>query len=266
MVGFFRMDYTNLLVEIRPPLAIVTVNRPKVLNALNAATIAELDSAFARLAPDPSVRVVLLTGAGEKAFVAGADISELAPLSAAEAQSHSEFGQAVFRRIEQLGKPVIACINGFALGGGCELAMACTLRIASFDAKLGQPEVKLGLIPGYGGSQRLPRLVGRGAALKIMLTGGMIDADEAYRIGLVDQLAKSDELMSSAEVLARAIANNAPLAVSEVISAVDEGLELRIDSAMAREAEGFGRMFATQDKIEGTTAFLEKRKAVWRGR
>jgi enoyl-CoA hydratase len=260
------MEYQNLLVEIRSPLAIVTVNRPKVLNALNAATLAELDAAFSLLGPDPSVRVVLLTGAGDKAFVAGADISELAPMSDMEAQSHSEAGQAIFRRIEQLGKPVIACINGFALGGGCELAMACTLRIASFDAKLGQPEVKLGLIPGYGGSQRLPRLVGRGSALKILLTGAIINAEEAYRIGLVDELAKSDELMQRAEQLALSIAANAPLAVSEVISAVDEGLELRLDSAMAREAEGFGRMFATDDKIEGTTAFLEKRKPVWRGR
>lgn len=260
------MEYTNLLVEIRSPLAIVTVNRPKVLNALNAATLADLDAAFTALGNDESVRVVLLTGAGDKAFVAGADISELAPMSDMEAQSHAEAGQAIFRRIEQLTKPVIACVNGFALGGGCELAMACTLRIASFEAKLGQPEVKLGLIPGYGGSQRLPRLVGRGAALKILLTGAIINAEEAYRIGLVDELAKSDELMQQAEKLALAIAANAPLAVSEVISAVDEGLELRLDSAMAREAEGFGRMFATQDKIEGTTAFLEKRKPVWRGR
>ncbi len=263
---FGRMEFTNLLVEIRSPLAIVTVNRPKVLNALNAATLADLDAAFTALGNDESVRAVLLTGAGDKAFVAGADISELAPMSDMEAQSHSEAGQAIFRRIEQRGKPGIACINGFALGGGCELAMACTLRIASLDAKLGQPEVKLGLIPGYGGSQRLPRLVGRGAALKILLTGAIINAEEAYRIGLVDELAKSDELMQQAEKLALAIAANAPLAVSEVISAVDEGLELRLDSAMAREAEGFGRMFATQDKIEGTTAFLEKRKPVWHGR
>jgi enoyl-CoA hydratase len=260
------MEFSNLLVEIRPPLAIVTLNRPKVLNALNAETLAEIDAAFIALGTDESIRVILLTGSGDKAFVAGADIRELAPMSSAEAQSHSESGQAIFRRIEQLTKPVIACINGFALGGGCELAMACTLRIASHNAKLGQPEVKLGLIPGYGGSQRLPRLVGRGAALKILLTGAIIDAEEAFRIGLVDLLVSPEELMPRAEALALEIAANAPLAVAEAISAVDEGLELRLDSAMAREAEGFGRLSGTADKAEGTTAFLEKRKPDWRGR
>jgi enoyl-CoA hydratase len=260
------MEFSNLLVELRPPIAVVTLNRPKVLNALNSQTLAEIDRAFIALGAEPTIRAVLLTGAGDKAFAAGADIRELAPMSAMEAQSHSESGQAIFRRIEQMSKPVIACINGFALGGGCELAMACTLRIAAPEARLGQPEAKLGLIPGYGGSQRLPRLVGRGAALKILLTGAIIDAAEAHRIGLVDELVPSGELMQRAEALALEIAANAPLAIAETISAVDEGLELRLDSAMAREAEGFGRLSGSQDKAEGTSAFLEKRKPEWRGR
>jgi enoyl-CoA hydratase len=260
------MEFANLLIEIRPPLAVVTVNRPKVLNALNRETHAELDAAFTALGANPSIRVILLTGAGEKAFVAGADIRELAAMNGPEAQSHSEAVQAIFRRIEQLGKPVIACINGFALGGGCELAMACTLRIASTEARLGQPEAKLGLLPGYGGSQRLPRLVGRSAALKLLLTGAIISADEAFRIGLVDELVPAADLMQRAEALALEITANAPLAITETLYAVDEGLELRLDSAMAREAEGFGKLSATADKAEGTSAFLEKRKPQWLGK
>lgn len=260
------METVNLQLELRPPLAVLTFNRPKVMNALNAATFDELDAVINTLRSDHSVRVVLVTGAGDKAFIAGADISELAPLDECQAQSAAERGQSIFRKIEELGKPVIACINGFALGGGCELAMACTFRIAARNAKLGQPEVKLGLVTGYGGSQRLPRLVGRGAALKLLLTGAVITAEEALRIGLVDELVEPAELMARAEALALDIAANAPLAIAETLKLVDEGLELRLDSAMALEAESFGRLFSTADKVEGTNAFLEKRKPVWKGR
>lgn len=259
------MEMTNIKLEVRPPLAILTINRPKVMNALNAETFHELDAALNELRDNPVVRVVLLTGAGDKAFVAGADIRELAPLNSSEAQAVAERGQSVFRKVEDLGKPVIACINGFALGGGCELAMACTFRIAARAAKLGQPEVKLGLVPGYGGSQRMPRLVGRGAALKLLLTGAAIGAEEALRIGLVDEVVEAAQLMSRAEALAMEIAANAPLAIAETLKLVDEGIEVRLDSAMALEAESFGRLFNSADKAEGTTAFLEKRKPIWKG-
>ena len=215
------MDYANLRLEMRPPLAIVSLDRPKVLNALNAATFAELDAVFAQLAADPAVRVILLTGAGGRAFAAGADISELAATSPENAKAFALRGQAVFRKIENLGKPVIACIQGFALGGGCELALACTLRIASDDARLGQPEVKLGVIPGYGGTQRLPRLIGPSAALKLLLTGEIINAQEALRLGLVDELVPPAELLTRAEALAQAIAANAPLAIAETLRVVD---------------------------------------------
>lgn len=260
------MDYINLQLEVKSPLAIVTLNRPRVLNALNAALFTELDAVFAELAAEAAVRVVLLTGAGERAFAAGADIREIAGLSAEEGRELAERGQGILRRIETLGKPVIACIRGFALGGGCELAMACTLRLAADDARLGQPEAKLGLLPGYGGSQRLPRLVGRGAALKLLLTGEIIDAREALRIGLVDEVVAPAELLSRAEALGLAMAANAPLAIAETLSAVDEGLDLPLDAALEREAAGFGRCCGTADKAEGTAAFLEKRPPVWKGR
>ena len=247
------------------PLATVTLDRPKVLNALNAATFAELDSAFEELGSDGAVRVVLVTGAGERAFAAGADIRELAAVDAGEGKAFSLRGQAVFRKIETLGKPVIACVRGFALGGGCELAMACTLRIAAEDAKFGQPEVKLGVIPGYGGSQRLPRLVGRGAALKLLLTGAIIDAKEALRIGLVDEVVSAAELMQRAESLAGEIASQAPLAIAETLRVVDEGLDVALDLALQREADQFGYLCDTADKAEGTKAFLEKRQPVWKG-
>ena len=259
------MDYENIRVDKRGPLATVTLDRPKVLNALNAVTFTELDSAFDQLASDGEVRVVLLTGAGERAFAAGADIRELAAVGAGEGKAFSLRGQAVFRKIETLGKPVIACVRGFALGGGCELAMACTLRIAAEDAKFGQPEVKLGVIPGYGGSQRLPRLVGRGAALKLLLTGAIIDAPEALRIGLVDEVVPAGELLSRAESLAGEIAAQAPLAIAETLRVVDEGLDVALDLALLREADRFGHLCDTADKAEGTTAFLEKRKPVWKG-
>ncbi len=259
------MEYVNIHLEIRPPLAIVTLDRPKVLNALNAATLTELDAAFDHLAGDSSVRVILLTGAGGRAFAAGADIRELAALTAEEGHAFALRGQAVLRTIETLGKPVIACIQGFALGGGCELAMACTLRLAAEDARLGQPEVKLGVIAGYGGTQRLPRLVGRGAGLKLLLTGAVIDAHEALRIGLVDEVVPAAELMARAEALALAIAANAPAALTDTLRAVDEGLDLPLDFALLREAVRFGQLCGTADKAEGTRAFLDKRAPVWKG-
>ncbi|HEY1576038.1 MAG TPA: enoyl-CoA hydratase-related protein [Terracidiphilus sp.] len=247
-------------------LLTVTLDRPKVMNALNGATFAELDAAFDELAADDEVRVILLTGAGERAFAAGADIRELDAVGAGEGKAFALRGQAVLRKIETLGKPVIACVRGFALGGGCELAMACTLRIAAEDARFGQPEVKLGVIPGYGGSQRLPRLVGRGAALKLLLTGAVIDAQEALRIGLVDAVVPSAELMTRGEALAQEIAAQAPLAVADAIRVVDEGLDLPLDLALLLEAEHFGRLCDTEDKAEGTKAFLEKRQAAWTGK
>jgi enoyl-CoA hydratase len=259
------MDYANLRIEKRAPLAVVTLDRPKVLNALNSATLSELDAAFADLGADPAIRVILLSGAGGRAFAAGADIRELEALSGEEGRAFALRGQAVFRRIETLGKPVIACIQGFALGGGCELALACTLRLAADDARLGQPEVKLGVIPGYGGSQRLPRLVGRGAGLKLLLSGSIIDAPEALRIGLVDEVVPAGDLMARAESLAMEIAANAPLALAEVLNVVDEGLEMPLNLALEREAERFGRLCDTADKAEGTRAFLEKRPAAWKG-
>jgi enoyl-CoA hydratase len=259
------MEFTNICVEKRPPLAIVTLDRPKVLNALNAQTLNELDSAFADLARDAAIRVVLLMGAGGRAFAAGADIRELAALSAEEGRLFSLRGQAVFRSIEALGKPVIACVQGFALGGGAELALACTLRLAADDARFGQPEVKLGVITGYGGSQRLPRLVGRGAALKLLLTGAIIDAAEALRIGLVDEVVPAADLWSRAEALALEIASNAPLAIAATLHTVDEGLDLPLDLALQKEAARFGQLCDTADKAEGTRAFLEKRSPTWKG-
>jgi enoyl-CoA hydratase len=260
------MDFANLRLEKRPSLAIVTLDRSKVLNALNVDTLAELDAVFTELAHDPGVRVILLAGAGGRAFAAGADIRELAELNADEGQAFALRGQGLFRRIETLGKPVIACIKGFALGGGCELAMACTLRLAADDARLGQPEVKLGIICGYGGTQRLPRLVGRGAALKLLLTGAAIDAHEALRIGLVDEVVPAAQLMERAEALALEIAANAPLAIAETLRAVDEGLDLILDLALMREAARFAGLCATSDKTEGTQAFLAKRKPAWSGK
>jgi enoyl-CoA hydratase len=263
------MAYETLQLAVEERVATVTLNRPKVLNALNAAMFRELDELFAELALDDAVRVVLLRGAGGKAFAAGADIGELVQADAASGEVLAGSAQRVFRRIETMGKPVIACIDGFALGGGCELAMACTLRLASNAARLGQPEIKLGLIPGYGGTQRLPRLVGQGAALKMLLTGAMIDAAEALRIGLVDEVVPGDSeagLMVRARDLGRLIAGMPPLAVAAAIDAVGRGADLPLDEALALEATIFGRLCGTEDKREGTQAFLEKRNAVWVGR
>ncbi len=260
------MEYVNLRLEKRPPLAVVTLDRPKVLNALNKQTLDELDAAFGDLAEDAAVRVVLLTGAGGRAFAAGADIREIAVLTPEEGQAFARRGQAVLRCIETLGKPVIACIQGFALGGGCELALACTLRLAADDARMGQPEVKLGVIAGYGGLERLPRLVGRGEGLKLLLTGAIIDAQEALRIGLVNEVVPAGELMARAEALALEIAANAPLAIAETLRAVDEGLDLPLDLALLRETVRFGQLCGTADMVEGTGAFLEKRSPNWKGK
>jgi len=260
------MTYETLLWEVKDQVARVTLNRPKVLHALSAQVFDELERVFMAMAADVGVRVILLTGSGEKAFAAGADISEITGLAAAEGEARARRGQEVFRMIETCGKPVIACVNGFALGGGCELAMACTMRLASETARLGQPEVKLGLVPGYGGTQRLPRLVGQSMALKLMLTGEMVGAVEALRIGLVDEVVPAERLMERAEAVARTIVGMAPLAVAGCLESVRWGGELGLDAAMDVEAEIFGRLCGTEDKEEGTKAFLEKRGAVWRGR
>jgi enoyl-CoA hydratase len=260
------VNYETLLCEMKDKIARVTLNRPQVLHALNTIVFDELEAVMRTLAEDIDVRVILLTGLGEKAFAAGADIKELTGLDVASGEEKARRGQEVFRFIETCGKPVIACVNGFALGGGCELALACTMRLASENAKLGQPEVKLGLIPGYGGTQRLPRLVGQPAALRLLLTGDIIGAAEALRIGLVDEVVPADRLMDRAEELAGKIVSMAPLAVAGCMEAVRWGGELGLESALEVEAEIFGRLCGTADKAEGTKAFLEKRPPVWTGR
>ena len=260
------MNYENILFEKKNSIAYVTVNRPKVLNALNMATMEELRAAFTDIKDDASVRVGIFTGAGEKAFIAGADIGELSKHSTVSAKEYTHRGQSVLDLIENLGKPVIACINGFALGGGCEIAMACTMRLASENAKLGQPEVKLGLIPGYGGSQRLPRLVGKGIAMQHLLTGEMISAQEAHRIGLVNEVTAPAELIPRAEAIAQKIIANGPLAVQYTMEAVNKGMEMTLPEGLYLEAVLFGIACATEDKNEGTKAFLEKRPAQFRGK
>jgi enoyl-CoA hydratase len=260
------MSYETLLCVVDRSVATVTLNRPKVLHALNAQVFDELERMFVALTADAAVRVILLTGAGEKAFAAGADIRELESADVVSGEMNARRGQAVLRLIESCGKPVIALINGFALGGGCELALACTLRIASENAKLGQPEVKLGLIPGYGGTQRLPRLIGATAALKLLMTGAMIGAAEALRIGLVDEVVSAGQLLARGEELARMIVGVAPLAATACLEAVRRGSHVDLDDALDIEAEIFGRLCGTADKAEGTLAFLEKRVPVWTGR
>jgi enoyl-CoA hydratase len=260
------MSFENLLVDREGAVGVVTINRPKVLNALNSQTISELGQAIQALRQDDGVRAIVLTGAGDKSFVAGADINELAALSPVAGKEHGRAGQDVFGAIENLGKPVVAAINGFALGGGCELAMACTLRIAADTARLGQPEINLGLIPGYAGSQRLPRLVGKGLALEILLTGEMISAARAYEIGLVNRVVPASELMSEAIKLATALAAKAPIAARFIIDAVNHGFEMSQADAEFLEASLFGLVATTEDMKEGTRAFLDKRKAAWKGR
>ena len=260
------MNYENIIFEKKNLIAYVTVNRPKVLNALNMATMDELRAAFHDIMNDASVRVVILTGAGEKAFIAGADINELAAHTAVSGKEYTHRGQSVLNLIENLGKPVIACLNGFTLGGGCEIAMACTMRLASDNAKIGQPEVKLGIIPGYGGTQRLPRLVGKGRAMQLVLTGEMISAQEAYRIGLVNEVTSSAELIPRAEAIAQKIIANAPLAVQYSLEAINKGLEMTLPEALYLEAVLFSVACSSEDKKEGTTAFLETRQAQFQGK
>ncbi len=259
------MSYDTLNLEKREGIAFVTINRPDKLNALNHVVITELGECFEQLGADADVRAVILTGAGEKAFVAGADINELAVQTPVQGKETSTRGQRVLDLIENLGKPVIAAVNGYALGGGCELAMACTLRIASENARFGQPEVKLGIIPGYAGTQRLSRLVGKGRALELILTGDPVNAQEAYRIGLVNQVVPSKDLMSTAEALARKIMANGPLAVRFAMEAVNHGLEMSKQEGQFLEATLFGLCCTTADMKEGTRAFLEKRPARFTG-
>ena len=256
----------NVLYVKKGAIAYITVNRPKVLNALNTSTWEDLRIAFAQARHDDEVRGAILTGAGDKAFIAGADIGEVAHLSAVEAETSSGNGQAVLNLIENLGKPVIAAINGFALGGGCETAMACTIRVAAENAKFGQPEVKLGLLPGGGGTQRLPRLVGKGRALQLILTGEVITAQEAWRIGLVNEVVPAANLISRAEEILKQIFGNAPIATRYSLDAVNKGMDTSLAQGQALEASFFGLCAATEDKREGTSAFLEKRAPQFRGR
>jgi enoyl-CoA hydratase len=259
------MAFDTLLLERDGASAIVTINRPTVLNALNAQTLDELRRAVLELKQDAGVRVVILTGAGEKSFVAGADIKELARQTPTGGREHALAGQHVFDLIENMGKPAIAAINGYALGGGCELAMACTLRIAADTARLGQPEISLGLIPGYAGTQRLPRLVGKGRAMEMMLTGAPIAADEALRIGLVNRVVPAAELMTEAKKLAAQLAAGAPIAMRYIINAINKGIEMPFAEACQYEATLFGLVASTEDMREGTAAFLEKRKPAFKG-
>jgi len=259
------MTFQTLLFEVRDGIAFVTINRPDKLNALNDQVVEELGRAADRIAGDAAIKGALLTGAGPKAFVAGADIADLAKQGPFDGKARALRGQGVLRRLETCGKPVVAAINGFALGGGCELAMACHLRIASETAKFGQPEVKLGIAPGYGGTQRLPRLVGKGVALQLILTGEMIDAAEAYRIGLVNRVVPADQLLAESEKMLRGILAMGPLAVRLVLEAVDQGLEMTLDEGLLLEANHFGLLAATRDMKEGLTAFLEKRQAKFEG-
>lgn len=260
------MAYENLLYEKKEGIGWITFNRPKVLNALNRKTMEELRDILLDAREDSSVRVLILTGAGEKAFIAGADINELARNNPVEGKETSSFGQGVLHLLETVGKPSICAINGFALGGGCELALACSIRLASKNAKLGQPEVKLGIIPGYGGSQRLTRLCGKGVAHELCLTGEMITAEEAQRIGLVNHVYEPAELLPAAEAMAKKIIEKAPLAVKYCFEAIERGIEMPLEEGLFLEATLFGLCCATEDMREGTRAFLEKRPAQFKGR
>ncbi|MBI1750533.1 MAG: enoyl-CoA hydratase/isomerase family protein [Acidobacteria bacterium] len=260
------MAYENLLYEKKDQIAYITFNRPKVLNALNRKTMEELRDILSDARDDAGVRVLILTGAGEKSFIAGADIGELAQCDPVSGRETGLFGQSVLHMLETMGKPSIAVINGFALGGGCELALACTIRLASKAARLGQPEVKLGIIPGYGGSQRLPRLVGKGMAHEMILGADMINAEEALRIGLVNHIYEAAELMPAAEALAKKIIANTPLAVKFAMDAIEHGMEMPQKEGLFLEATLFGLCAATEDMREGTKAFLEKRPAQFKGK
>ena len=256
----------NVLYEKKGAIAYVTLNRPKVLNALNQKTWEDLRAAFEDARDDTAIRGVILTGAGDRAFIAGADISELAQVTAVEAEKSSSYGQEVLNLVESLGKPVIAAVNGFALGGGCEAAMASTIRVAVETAEFGQPEVRLGLIPGGGGTQRLPRLVGKGRALQLILSGGMITAQEAYRIGLVNEVVPQADLIPRAEAILNQIFKNAPIAVKYALEAVNRGLETSVAEGLSLESSLFGICAGTEDKKEGTEAFLQKRPAKFQGK
>ena len=258
-------SFENLLLEQDAGVAVVTINRPKVLNALNGATLDELRRMLLAVKRDAAVRCLIITGAGEKSFIAGADINELAVQTPVSGRDHARSGQHVLDLIENLGKPVIAAINGFALGGGCELAMACTIRIASDTARLGQPEINLGIIPGYAGTQRLARLIGRGRALEMLLTGDHVTAAEAFRLGLVNRVVPAAQLMDEAGKLAATLASKAPVAMRFIIDAVNKGLDMPLAEAQNYEATLFGLVASTDDMREGTKAFLEKRKAEFRG-
>jgi enoyl-CoA hydratase len=260
------MAFENLTLERDGAVAVLTINRPKVLNALNTPTMDELRRAVLEVKHDAALRVLVITGAGDKSFVAGADINELAVQTSVQGKEHAIRGQHVFDLIENMGKPVIAAINGFALGGGCELALACTLRIAADTARLGQPEINLGIIPGYAGTQRLSRLVGKGVALELLLTGRQVKADEALHIGLVNRVVPAADLVAEAKKLAADLAQRAPIAMQYIIEAVNRGLEMPFDKGQFLEATLFGLVASTDDMREGTKAFLEKRKAEFRGR
>ncbi len=261
------MSYSHILLDAdEQGIAVITVNRPEKLNALSSALITELADAFERIAADGAIHGVIMTGAGEKAFVAGADINELAALSATEARAYALRGQQAFRQLEASSKPSVAAVNGYALGGGLELAMACTVRFASENARLGQPEVKLGIIPGYGGTQRLPRLVGRGRALELLLSGEPITAAEAHRIGLVNAVVPQAELMNHSRAWLMKVISNAPLALGLVLEAVDAGLGVDLETGLRLEAAAFGMSAATEDRGEGTRAFLEKRRPNFAGK
>src|SRR5688572_17044063 len=258
--------FENILLEQADGVSTITINRPKVLNALNAQTLDELRRVFLAIRRDETVRSVIVTGAGEKSFIAGADINELAVQTPVSGREHARTGQHVLDLIEHMGKPVIAAINGFALGGGCELAMACTIRLAADTARLGQPEINLGIIPGYAGTQRLARLIGRGRALELLLTGDHVTAQEAHRLGLVNRVVPAAELMAEAKKLAATLASKAPVAMRYIIDAVNRGLDMALPEAQIFEATLFGLVASTEDMREGTKAFLEKRKAEFKGK
>lgn len=260
------MEYSNITFANEDGIGVITMNRPKALNALNAATMYELEDCVEKIAQDDSVKVVIITGSGEKSFVAGADITEMQKMNAIEGRNWGKVGQRVFAKVENLPQPVIAAVNGFALGGGCELSMACDIRIAAENAKFGQPEAGLGITPGFAGTQRLPRLVGKGIAKELIYTCNIIDANEAYRIGLANKVVPQAELLDTAKAMAKKIMKNAPVAVQMCKAAINEGMDMDLDSGVAYEAEVFGLCFATEDQTEGMTAFVEKRKAAFQGK
>jgi len=264
--GNLKLAYENILLERKNDIAILTINRPKALNALNSATVREISQAIDEIKTDSAIKVLILTGAGDKAFVAGADISNMKDFSPMEGRNFAQQGQAVLRKLELLPQPVIAAIKGYALGGGCELAISCDIRIAGENAKLGVPEVTLGLCPGFGGTQRLPRLLGTGVANQLVFTGDMVDANEALRIGLVNQVVPLDKVMDEAMAMAAKIASRGSVAVQLAKSSVQRGINMDMDSALAYEAEIFSILFSTTDQKEGCSAFLEKRKANFTGK